>query len=144
MGKNMNLFLMGVKKSFSTYLNLIETIFYKIRKEIILSYQVLCLLKSQGETMNKKEKLPFQIKAEEMKAEEVTNTLPKQEAVTVDPHHVKYAYSMIENEGKYHVVSVEFDPNTLVSGKVKKIESNTDKFLMQERLQVLLMGDDLI
>lgn len=94
--------------------------------------------------MNKKEKLPFQIKAEEMKAEEVTNTLPKQEAVTVDPHHVKYAYSMIENEGKYHVVSVEFDPNTLVSGKVKKIESNTDKFLMQERLQVLLMGDDLI
>lgn len=63
---------------------------------------------------------------------------------TVNLHHIKYAYSLIENEGKYHVISVEFDPNTLVSGKVKKIESNTDKFLMQERLQVLLMGDDLI
>jgi hypothetical protein len=62
----------------------------------------------------------------------------------VNPHHVRYAYSMIENEGKYHVISVEFDPHQLISGKVKKIESNTDKFLMQERLQVLLMGDDLV
>ena len=62
----------------------------------------------------------------------------------LNPHHVRYAYCLIENEGKYHVVSVEFDPNSLVSGKVKKIESNTDKFLMQERLQVLLMGDDII
>ncbi len=70
---------------------------------------------------------------------------PKVEAeLTVDPHYVKYAYSLIENEGQYHVISVEFDPNTLVSGTVKKIESNTEKFLMQERLQVLLMGDDLI
>jgi len=68
----------------------------------------------------------------------------RQPEPTVNLHHIKYAYSLIENEGKYHVVSVEFDPNTLVSGKVKKIESNTDKFLMQERLQVLLMGDDLI
>lgn len=70
---------------------------------------------------------------------------PKVEApLTVDPQYVKYAYSLIENEGQYHVISVEFDPNTLVSGNVKKIESNTEKFLMQERLQVLLMGDDLI
>jgi len=91
--------------------------------------------------MNKKEKLPFQIKAEEIKP--AVESVEQQE-VSVDLHKVKYAYSMIENEGKYHVVSVEFDPNTLVSGKVKKIESNTDKYLMQERLQVLLMGDDLI
>jgi len=87
-------------------------------------------------------------KKEEAKkvAEETVKDLKVAEAVqsTVNLHHVKYAYSLIENEGKYHVVSVEFDPNTLVSGKVKKIESNTDKFLMQERLQVLLMGDDLL
>jgi hypothetical protein len=63
---------------------------------------------------------------------------------TLNPHHAKLAYSIIENEGKYHVITVEFDPNTLVSGKVKKIESNTDKFLMQERLQVLLMSEDLL
>ena len=62
----------------------------------------------------------------------------------INPHTVRFAYSMIENEGKYHVISVEFDPNQLISGKVKKIESNTDKYLMQERLQVLLMGDDLV
>jgi len=70
---------------------------------------------------------------------------PAQEetAAMVDPQKVKYAYSMIENHGKYHVVSVEFDPNALVAGKVTKIESNTDKFLMQERLQVLLMASDL-
>lgn len=76
---------------------------------------------------------------EEMKQEEAN----EQQAV-VDPHTVKFAYSMIENEGKYHVISVEFDPNNLIAGKVKKIESNTDKYLMQERLQVLLMGDDLL
>lgn len=89
-------------------------------------------------------------KKEEAKkvAEEVVTVL-KEEAkaevtVQVDPSAVKYAYSLIENNGQYHVISVEFDPNTLVSGKVKKIESNTEKFLMQERLQVLLMGDDLV
>lgn len=89
-------------------------------------------------------------KKEEAKkvAEEVVATLKKEEPMTevviqVDPSTVKYAYSLIENHGQYHVISVEFDPNLLISGKVKKIESNTDKFLMQERLQVLLMGDDL-
>ncbi len=89
-------------------------------------------------------------KKEEAKkvAEEVVTAL-KEEAkaevtVQVDPSAVKHAYSLIENNGQYHVISVEFDPNTLVSGKVKKIESNTEKFLMQERLQVLLMGDDLV
>jgi hypothetical protein len=84
--------------------------------------------------MNKKEE---QKKVEEVKKEVAPTP-------SVDPSYSKYAYSMIENEGKYHVISVEFDPNALVSGKVKKIESNTDKFLMQERLQVLLMGDDLL
>lgn len=77
----------------------------------------------------------------EVRQPEVQQVIPEP---TVNLHHVKYAYSLIENEGKYHVVSVEFDPNTLVSGKVKKIESNTDKYLMQERLQVLLMTEDLV
>lgn len=144
MGKNMMLFLMGARKSFSTFLNLVEILLYKIRRRITSSYRVLCRLKSQGEAMNKKEKLPFQIKAEEIKTAVESSPAIEQPEVSVNPHQVKYAYSMIENEGKYHVLSVEFDPNTLVSGKVKKIESNTDKYLMQERLQVLLMGDDLI
>lgn len=87
-------------------------------------------------------------KKEEAKkvAEEVVSTLKEEKAevvVQVDPSTVKYSYSLIENNGQYHVISVEFDPNLLISGAVKKIESNTDKFLMQERLQVLLMGDDL-
>ena len=51
---------------------------------------------------------------EETKQEEVKAV---QQAV-INPHNVKFAYSMIENEGKYHVISVEFDPNSLVSGKV--------------------------
>lgn len=82
-------------------------------------------------------------------AEELVATLKQEEAMTeviiqVDPSTVKYAYSLIENNGQYHVISVQFDPNLLISGKVKKIESNTDKFLMQERLQVLLMSEDLV
>ena len=83
------------------------------------------------------------VKLEQETKEELMEETTQNE-VTVNQHNVKLAYSLIENEGKYHVVSVEFDPNTLVSGKVKKVESNTDKFLMQERLQVLLMGDDLL
>lgn len=97
--------------------------------------------------MSKKEdKRMFNSLLEESKSlEKQVQPEPKEEApLTVDPQYVKYAYSLIENEGQYHVISVEFDPNTLVSGKVKKIESNTEKFLMQERLEVLLMSDDLI
>jgi copper chaperone CopZ len=75
---------------------------------------------------------------------EVETQSVKYESPKVNLAHVKYAYSLIENDGKYHVISVEYDPHLLVAGKVKKIESNTEKFLMQERLQVLLMGDDLI
>lgn len=66
------------------------------------------------------------------------------EAPKFNKQYARKAYSLIENEGKYHVISVEFDHTTLLAGEVKKIESNTNKFLMQERLQVLLMGDDLI
>lgn len=83
------------------------------------------------------------LKEAEMLQAKQNEPAQEERAANVDPHKVKFAYSLIENEGKYHVVSVEFDPNSLVAGKVKKIESNTDKFLMQERLQVLLMGDDL-
>lgn len=91
----------------------------------------------------KEEKRMFNSLLEESKASGAQPEVKEEVKPVVNPHHVKYAYSLIENEGKYHVISVEFDPNTLVSGKVKKIESNSDKFLMQERLQVLLMGEDL-
>ncbi len=83
------------------------------------------------------------IKEAEMLQAKQNEPAQEETAAKVDPHKVKYAYSLIENEGKYHVVSVEFDPNALVAGAVMKIESNTDKFLMQERLQVLLMASDL-
>jgi hypothetical protein len=89
-------------------------------------------------------------KKEEAKkvAEQVVTALKEEvkteSEVEVDASTVKYAYSLIENNGQYHVISVEFDPHLLISGDVKKIESNTDKYLMQERLQVLLMADDLI
>jgi hypothetical protein len=87
--------------------------------------------------MNKKEEAK---KIAEVAVEEAVTE--KQQVV--DPHTVRLAYSIIENHGKYHVISVEFDPNNLISGKVKKIESNTDKYLIQERLQVLLMSEDLV
>jgi hypothetical protein len=72
------------------------------------------------------------------------SVIAQESAPAVNPHTVRHAYSLIENEGKYHVISVEFDPNQLVAGKVKKVESHTEKFIMQERLQVLMLGDDLI
>lgn len=54
------------------------------------------------------------------------------------------AYSMFEGNGKYHVVAVNFNDRTLESGEVKIIESNTEKLIIQERLQVLLLGADFI
>lgn len=57
--------------------------------------------------------------------------------------NVGLAYSIIERNGKYSVVSVEFDRVNFTSGNVKEIESNTDLYLIQNRLQILLMGDDL-
>ena len=68
----------------------------------------------------------------------------KVETPSFQPQYKQNAYSLIENNGAYHVIAVEFDAVNMVAGKVKKIESNTEKFLMQERLQVLLMGDDLV
>jgi len=142
MEANMKWFTRKVKKILWILSNSIGTLLYKIRMDIISSYRVFQYsnLKME-ESMSKKEEA-------KKVAEEVVTAL-KEEAkvevtVQVDPSAVKYAYSLIENNGQYHVISVEFDPNTLVSGKVKKIESNTEKFLMQERLQVLLMGDDLV
>lgn len=74
-------------------------------------------------------------------------TIEREEPVVIEQselNKVQYAYSIIEADDKYTVISVEYDPDTLVLGKVNVVESNTDKFLMQERLRVLLMGDDLI
>jgi len=140
MEANMKWFTRKVKKILWILLNSIEIILSKIRMDISSSYQVLQYsnLKME-ESMSKKEEA-------KKVAEEVVSTLKEEKAevvVQVDPSTVKYSYSLIENNGQYHVISVEFDPNLLISGAVKKIESNTDKFLMQERLQVLLMGDDL-
>jgi hypothetical protein len=142
MEANMKWFMRKVKKILWILLNSIGTLLYKIRMDIISSYHVFQYSNSKmEERMSKKEEA-------KKVAEEVVTALKEEAkvevAVQVDLSAVKHAYSLIENNGQYHVISVEFDPNTLVSGKVKKIESNTEKFLMQERLQVLLMGDDLV
>lgn len=54
------------------------------------------------------------------------------------------AYSMFEGNGKYHVVKVPFNSVTLQNGNVEIVESNTEKLIIQERLQVLLFGADIL
>jgi hypothetical protein len=54
------------------------------------------------------------------------------------------AYSMFEGNGKYHVVAVKFNDKTLEASTVEIVESNTEKMIIQERLQVLLLGADFI
>lgn len=61
-----------------------------------------------------------------------------------DKSNAGLAYSIIERNGKYSVVSVEFDKVNMTSGAVTEIESNTDRYLMQNRLQILLMGEDIL
>ena len=66
-----------------------------------------------------------------------------EQEIKYQKENVIKAYSIIERDGKYSVVSIDFDKVNLTSGEVKIVESNTDRFLVQNRLQILLMGDDL-
>lgn len=82
---------------------------------------------------------------EELRMSQAIEGLEEQQVENkFDKSNVGLAYSIIERNGKYSVVSVEFDRVNLTSGNVTEIESNTDRFLMQNRLQILLMGDDIL
>ena len=54
------------------------------------------------------------------------------------------SYCKIENNGKYHVIEIGFDPSTLKTGDAKIIESNTDRYIIEERLHVLLFSNDVL
>jgi hypothetical protein len=54
------------------------------------------------------------------------------------------AYSIIEDGNRYAVVCIEFDKINKVAGDIRIIETNTDKFLMQNRLEILMRGDDIL
>ncbi len=96
--------------------------------------------------MSKKQK---QFQVEDMEIEMKTNDVNVSEQKTfissnAAPVFNNTAYSMFEGNGKYHVVSVDFNNSSLESGNVKIIESNTEKLIIQERLQVLLLGADFL
>jgi hypothetical protein len=51
-----------------------------------------------------------------------------------------YALAMIQNENEsYSVIKIGFNPKeSCVGSKIEVIETNTDKYIIQERLSVLL------
>jgi hypothetical protein len=54
------------------------------------------------------------------------------------------AFSKLEFDGKWHCVEVKFDPILRKAGEVIIVESNTDKFIIDERLHVLIFGSGLL
>lgn len=90
--------------------------------------------------MAKKNKKEFDIQIEEeQQMNETTETV-----INTPVNYDTSAYSMFEGNGKYHVVRIPFDSKTLSNGSVEIVESNTEKLIIQERLQVLLFGADIL
>jgi hypothetical protein len=89
--------------------------------------------------MAKKNKKEFDIQIEEEQQMLETNHY-NEPMVNYDTS----AYSMFEGNGKYHVVKIPFNSVTLQNGNVEIVESNTEKLIIQERLQVLLFGADIL
>lgn len=67
----------------------------------------------------------------------------EQEIVKDEPKNIPLthqALSMVKDEnGKYTIVSIKFNPKENAVGQtIEHIESNTDMYIIQERLSVLL------
>jgi hypothetical protein len=132
---------MATKKIGKILLNLIATASLKMWNKIISLYPQSQYLDSKEEQMGRKRKQQL----EELRMSQAIEGLEEQQVENkFDKSNVGLAYSIIERNGKYSVVSVEFDRVNLTSGDVKEIESNTDRYIMQNRLQILLMGDDIL
>lgn len=54
-----------------------------------------------------------------------------------------FAYTFFEKDGQYHVAEIPFHNATMTMGAAKIKESNTDKFIVVERLHVLLLQNNL-
>ncbi len=56
------------------------------------------------------------------------------------------AYSMIKNDDEsYSVVKIGFNPtDKVVSPVIEVLETNTDKFIIQERVSILLLEMELL
>lgn len=132
-------FIAEMKKIGKTLLNLAGIVLSKTLNKTIFLYQQFQHLNLKGKQMSKKRK-----QLEELRMSQTIEGLEEQQVENkFNKSNVGLAYSIIERNGKYSVVSVEFDRVNFTSGNVKEIESNTDLYLIQNRLQILLMGDDL-
>lgn len=74
------------------------------------------------------------IEKEIEKAEEPKSSSPKHEVTN-------HAFSMIQNDDEsFSVIKIGFNPKDLyVSPTIEVVETNTDKFIVQERLSILLL-----
>jgi len=89
--------------------------------------------------MNKIKKVKSVVVGE---SEESFNGTPIVEVETVD--FDSFAYSMYEDEdGTFHAIEIPFSTKDHTAGDVRVIESNTDKFIIQERIQINLMNNDM-
>lgn len=54
------------------------------------------------------------------------------------------AYAIAENNGRWHCIHIEFNDLTLETAPAKILESNTEKSIVLERLQICLLGRDFL
>lgn len=166
MVKHLKLILMGALTIFRNLYGMItERFLFKLRMHGESSLRTLHHLDSQKkvnnitteeeDTMVKKSKK--QIESEETTQQGDEQQMIKSTDTTIfnQPHQTNnyiesnmtydtFAYSMFEGNGKYHVIRIPFNSVSLHNGNVEIVESNTEKLIIQERLQVLLFGADIL
>lgn len=79
----------------------------------------------------------------EVKTFKVNQPLDESIATKIPTVFNNNAYSLYEADGKFHVVEIPFNQDTKEVGEVRVVESNTDKFIIQERLHVILLSNGL-
>jgi len=93
---------------------------------------------------NKKEKVEMakkeEVKEQVMEKEVKTNKVDL-EMVNV-PMYDDFCFGMIHKDGKFHALKFPFNRSTLQAGKGEVIESNTDLFIIQERVHILILDND--
>lgn len=88
-------------------------------------------LQNEETDMGKKQKKK-EVEMEQQIKDEITEQ-PK------NVHLTHRALSMVKNGNFYSIVSIKFNPKeNVVSPVIEHIESNTDMYIIQERLSVLL------
>lgn len=86
--------------------------------------------------MSKKEEVKEQVVEKENKSPKVDLEMVKV------PMYDDFCFGMMYKDEKFHAIKFPYNTQTLQAGKGEIIESNTDLFIIQERVHILILDND--